>query len=158
MDLRPKRRKNKDNPYKLSCIKDKNLYFITFKDSRGILQNIKVTLEVFNLFNDYELKDISFMNEYDNHIEHINLEEEQLYMRMFDKPKDLSQQVLEKIRVKELMIEIKNLPEIQRRRFVKYYFENKTYDEIALEEHCTKMAIKFSIDKAFEKISKKLQK
>lgn len=79
-------------------------------------------------------------------------------MRMSDKPNDLSQQVLEKIRVKELMLEIKKLPEIQRRRFVKYYFENKTYGEIALDEHCTKMAIKFSVDKAFEKISKKLQK
>lgn len=156
MDKRPRRRKLKDNPYNLECIEALDLYLVSFKDSKGIKQTVKVTVEVFILFNEFELKDLSQMNEYDNHIEHINLEEEQLYMRMFDKPKDLSQQVLEKIRVKELIIEIKSLPEIQRRRFVKYYFENKTYDEIALEEHCTKMAIKFSVDKAFEKISKKL--
>lgn len=158
MDTRPKRRKNKDNPYKLNSIKDLNLYFISFKDSKGIVQNVKVTIEVFNLFNESELKDLSQMNEYDNHIEHIDLEEEQLYLRMSDKPKSIEELTIEKFKVKELMAEIKKLPDTQRRRFTKYYFDDMTYDEIAQEEHCTKMAIKLSIDKAFEKISKKFKK
>ena len=37
MDTRPKSWKNKDNPYKLNSIKDLNLYFVSFKDSKGIL-------------------------------------------------------------------------------------------------------------------------
>lgn len=32
-----------------------------------------------------------------------------------------------------------------------------TFEEIAQEENCTKMAVKFSVDIAIEKISKKLK-
>lgn len=32
-----------------------------------------------------------------------------------------------------------------------------SYNEIAKEEKCTKMAIKFSVDRTFEKILKKFQ-
>ena len=42
------------------------------------------------------------------------------------------------------------LPKVQRRRIKKYYFEELTLKEIAKEENCTKMAIKFSIDNAIK--------
>lgn len=34
---------------------------------------------------------------------------------------------------------------------------NKTYEEIASEENCSKVAVKYSIDIALEKISKKIK-
>ena len=37
------------------------------------------------------------------------------------------------------------------------FFENKTYEEIASEENCSKVAVKYSIDIALEKISKKIK-
>ena len=57
---------------------------------------------MFNLFNESELKDLSQMNEYDNHIEHIDLEEEQLYLRMSDKPKSIEELTIEKLKLKNL--------------------------------------------------------
>ena len=45
----------------------------------------------------------------------------------------------------------------KKRRLIKYYFYDKTYEEIANEEKCSKRAVKFSIDIALGKISKKFQ-
>ena len=45
------------------------------------------------------------------------------------------------------------LPEIQKRRIIKYFFMDKTYEQIASEEKCTKIAVKYSIDRALEKIA-----
>lgn len=157
MDKRPKRRKYKDNPYNLESVEALNLYLVSFKDSKGIKQTVKVTIEVFNLFNEFELKDLSQMNEYDNHIEHINLEEEQIYLKSKNKPKKLEDEVIEKINIKELMNEIKQLPKIQRERFIKYYFDDMSYEEIAKKEGCSGRAVKYSVDRAFEKILKKLK-
>ena len=53
----------------------------------------------------------------------------------------------------ELKKYINELSDIQRRRLKKYYFEDKTFEQIAQEEGCTKRAVKFSIDIALEKIS-----
>lgn len=47
---------------------------------------------------------------------------------------------------------IKNLPEVQKRRLKKYYFEEKTFDEIAFEEGCTYQSIQRSVYRAVEKI------
>lgn len=47
---------------------------------------------------------------------------------------------------------IKNLPEVQKRRLNKYYFEEKTFDEIALEEDCTYQCVQRSVYRAVKKI------
>ena len=41
MAERPKRRKYKDNPYTLNYCEEKNIYTITFKDSRGVKTKLK---------------------------------------------------------------------------------------------------------------------
>lgn len=157
MDKRPKRRRYRDNPYKLSSIKELNLFYVSFKDAKGIEREVKVTEEVFNIFNDFELEDLSQMNEYDNHIEHISLREEQLCIRVKNHRKLIEDEVIENIAFNRIMAEIKKLPKIQKRRFIKYYFYDMTYKQIAMEEKCTKMAVKFSIDKALEKIVRKFK-
>ena len=40
MANRPKRRKSKDNPYTLNYCEERNVYTVSFKDGKGILQNI----------------------------------------------------------------------------------------------------------------------
>lgn len=67
MSKRPKRRKYKDNPYTLNEITINNKYFISFRDSRVEYNNVEVSKDIYELFNYYELKDLSQMNEYDNH-------------------------------------------------------------------------------------------
>lgn len=47
---------------------------------------------------------------------------------------------------------ISKLPEVQKRKLNKYYFEEKTFDEIALEEDCTYQSNQRSVYRAVAKI------
>ena len=159
MDVRPKRRKYKDNPYNLSSDKKNGLYYVSFIDSRGILQYIEINKTIFDELNKFELKDVSQMNEYDNHIEHLELNDEELYhRRKIDTNDYYNENILNKILIKDLMKEIKKLPIQQRNRLIKYYFYNMSYEKIAKEEGKVKSVIKYSVDKAIEKISKNFKK
>ena len=158
MDVRPKRRKYKDNPYNLSSDKKNGLYYVSFIDSRGILQYIEINKTIFDELNKFELKDVSQMNEYDNHIEHLELNDEELYHRRKIYTNDYyNENILNKILIKDLMQEIKKLPIQQRNRLIKYYFYNMSYEQIAKEEGISKIAVKYSIDIAIEKILKKFK-
>lgn len=148
---RPKRRKLKDNPYELIC--ENNNYFIKFKDSNNNMQTIQVSNEIFDTFNYFELKDLKMLNEYDRHIEHSEVYEETLYKRANILSESIDEKIERKILIDNVKEQIDKLPEIQKRRLKKYYFDNKTYEQIAIEESCSKVAVKYSIDIAIKKIS-----
>lgn len=158
MDVRPKRRKYKDNPYNLSSDKKNGLYYVSFIDSRGILQYIEINKTIFDELNKFELKDVSQMNEYDNHIEHLELSDEELYRRRKINTNDYyNENILNKILIKDLLSEIRKLPILQKNRLIKYYFYSMSYEQIAKEEGISKIAVKYSIDIAIEKILKKFK-
>lgn len=150
MDKRPKRRKDKYNPYTLYTKAGR--YYISFVDVNNNFQEIAVSQKVFESFNKFELEDISQMNEYDRHLEH-----SEIYEHTLHKKKDASEWSLEEyfenVQVTEnLHIAINKLPEVQKRRLKKYYFEEKTFEEIALEEGCTYQSIQRSVYRAAAKI------
>lgn len=150
MKIRPKRRKLKDNPYILE--ENFGTYKIIFKDSIGKKQCINISIELYQVFDKFELEDLSQLNEYDNHIEHSELYEETLNKRILEKPKSIEQIVEENIIRANLKEAISRLPETQKRRIKKYYFDEMTLEEIAKEENCSKVAIKYSIDIGIEKL------
>ena len=94
MDINPKRRKKKDNPYSLSKDEANNLYIVNFVDPFGIKQEVKVKKEIWELFNENELHDLSELNEYDNHIEHSNIFDDKLNGRLLHKPLELEDEVI----------------------------------------------------------------
>ena len=122
------------------------------------MQIIEISEEIYNVFDKYELIDISEMNEYDNHIEHLIMDENTIYNKSKFKEQLLEDVVLSKILCDEIFSIINSLPDIQKRRLKMYYFDNMTYEEIAKLEGCTKRAIKFSIDIAISKILQKIKK
>lgn len=149
-DNRPKRRKSKDNPYTLYTENKK--FYISFVDVNNNLQKIEVSQKVFESFNKFELEDISQMNEYDRHLEHSEIYEHTLHKKKVSSDRSL-EEYFENVQVKEnLHKAINKLPEAQKRRLKKYYFEEKTFDEIALEEGCTYQSIQRSVYRAVEKI------
>ena len=85
------------------------------------------------------------------------LNENTMWKRSTVNQYNLEEEVEEKIEKEVLRDAIQELPEIQRRRLKKYFIDSKTYEQIAQEENCTKRAVKFSVDIAIEKISKKLK-
>ena len=86
MDSMPKRRKSKDNPYILSKNENNNLYLISFKDGTNTYRSISVTKEIYDEMDYFERRDLSQMNEYDRHTEHILLDESSLAKKIKNKP------------------------------------------------------------------------
>ncbi len=146
-----KRRKKKYNPYTLEMN-----HMISFIDSKGVKQNISLNEELYQEFNAFELEDLKELNEYDRHIEHLELTEDNLYHYTKNKYVSLEEFVFEKLLYEKLHQEINKLPEIQKRRLKMYYLEGKNLREIALIEHCSPRAVKYSIDIALQKLSKKI--
>ena len=158
MSKRPKRRKYKDNPYTLKEITINNQYFISFRDSRGEYKNVEISKEIYELFDYYELRDLSQMNEYDNHIEHSEIYESNLNKRAKEKEISLEDYIIQKYSFIELKKAIDELPVIQRERIKKYYFEEKNEYEIAKEEDVSHQAIHIGLDRARKKLKEILEK
>ena len=155
---KPKRRRYKDNPYSLLCNKDLDKYYIIFKDSNNVIKKVEVSFAIYDVFNCSELHDLSEMNEYDNHIEHLELDEESLYLRTKNKPIDLDDEIIRKTNYESLMTAINSLPEIQKRRIKKYYFDEMTQQQIADEEGVDIRSIQYSLGIALKKLKKLLDK
>lgn len=91
-------------------------------------------------------------------MEHSEIYEHTLHKKKVSSDRSL-EEYFENVQVKEnLHKAINKLPEAQKRRLKKYYFEEKTFDEIALEEGCTYQSIQRSVYRAVEKIKNILEK
>ena len=148
----PNRKKDKHNPYTLMIVEGR--YYLSFKDGRGVMQNIEIDKVLYDLFNRFELEDISYLNRVSRHIEHSELTESSLNARAFYKEESLEETVSRCMEYEQLHKAISKLPETQRRRLLLYFFGELTYEQIAELEECTKRAVKFSIDLAIEKLKK----
>ncbi|MGF6991453.1 RNA polymerase sigma factor (sigma-70 family) [Lachnospiraceae bacterium PM6-15] len=150
----PKRRRDKYNPYHIR--KSEGRYYLEFKDGTGELHKMEVDKTMFEAFDRFELDDISFFNKWDKHIEHSELTEASINQRAFIKESLVEDIVLDNTDKERLHKAVSSLPSIQRRRLIMYFFEEMTFEEIALLEGCTKMPVKRSIDSAIANLRKKL--
>lgn len=134
----------KDNP---------NYLYIKATDGKHTITHL-LTEDELKSFNSFKQQEKHQENEIDRHYIHQSLTDEQLYClnsRIFP--------VIEnEINCNELYVAINNLKDIQKRRLIKYFFKNMTYEEISIEEGCTKRAVKFSIDAALSNLRKKIKK
>ena len=117
-EKRPKRRKDKYNPYTLTEKEDK--HFLSFQDGQGMLRELQITKELFEVLNRFELDDLSILNEWDRHYEHSELTEISLYSRAAMPPESVEETVFRNLRYEALHRAIKQLPEVQRRRLILY--------------------------------------
>lgn len=156
MENRPKRRKHRDNPYTLENLGN-GKYVVTFKDGTNKLKVVEVSEKIFQTMNSFELDDISELNEFDRHIEHSEVFENNLNDRAMDKPISLEDEVIRKTSFDELKKAINMLPEVQKRRIKKYYFEDKTERQIADEENATQQSVHIILERALENLKKILK-
>ena len=154
-DPRPKRRKDKDNPYEIFTTglgTPQPHYFLAFVDSTGAEQCVEIDKALFDAFDRFELDDISFMNEMDRHYERSEQTEQSLNKRAVQPQESVEDTVFQRVEVETLRQAIARLPEKQRRRLVLYYFGGCTYEQIAEMEGCSKRAVKFSVDVALKNL------
>lgn len=155
IDPRPKRRIDKDNPYKLFTVgasSQEPHYFIQFKDGSGIEHCLEIEKPLFEMFDQFELDDLSHMNEADRRYEHSDLTESTLNRRAFDEVEPLETTVLDRMESDELHSAILKLPEIQRRRLLLYYYGGLTHQQIADIEHCSQSAVAQTISLAIARL------
>lgn len=153
----PKRRKDKYNPYVLSYIEGTNKYTVTFKDGEGIKQCVEITKEIYEAMNRFELDDLSKLNEFDNHIEHLNLTDDLLSVRALNKQISIEDMVERKIEISALKKAIDNLSDVQKRRIERYYFNDMTVEDIAKIDNTTHQAVSKSIRNAILEIKRFLK-
>ena len=149
----PKRRKDKYNPSTIGTTED-GRHWLTFLDGQGNRHHFEISAAVFALFDSFELDDLSYLNEVDRHYEQSELTEASLYDRAVHRPATVEESALQSMEYAQLHRAISELPEIQNRRLILYYFQDLTYEQIAEMEGCTKRAVKFSVDIAVEKLKK----
>ena len=148
----PNRKKDKLNPYILS--RQAGRYFLSFKDGQGVQHEIELDESLYNLFDRFELEDISYFNEASRHYEPSELTEQTLHDRMFLPVETVEEMVLRSAENERLYRAISNPPEVHRRRSLLYYFGDLTYEQIAAEEGCTFQAIGKSIAAAEKNLKK----
>lgn len=149
----PKRRKDKYNPYTIGTTED-GRHWLSLSDGQGNRHHFEISAAVFALFDSFELDDLSYLNEVDRHHEQSELTEASLYDRAAHRPATVEESALQSMEYAQLHRAISELPEIQKRRLILYYFQGLTYEQIAEMEGCTKRAVKFSVDIAVEKLKK----
>ena len=152
---RPKRKRDKYNPY--TIYEKDGHFFLSFKDGQAIYRTIQISRELYETFDSFELEDIRYLNVLSRHIEHSEVWESTLNARALERPEDLEELVLRRLQEEELHKAIRRLPEKQKRRLILYYFEEMTYEQIAELEGCSKVAVKYMIDKAVEVLKKNLK-
>lgn len=148
----PKRKKDKYNPYVLSI--ENNQYYIAFTDCQGKHQKMEISESLYRAFDDFELEDISHLNQVSRYQEQSELTEVSLHGRAVEVPEPLEEQVYRKILQDKLHRAIGKLPEVQRRRLMLYYFGGYTYQQIAEMEGCKHPAIMKSVAAAEKKLKK----
>ena len=151
----PNRKKDKNNPYTLMIVEGR--YYLSFKDARGVMQNIEIDKVLYELFNRFELEDISHLNRVSRHIEHSELTEASLNDRAFHKAESLEESVSRSIEYELLHKAISKLPETQRRRLLLHFFGEMTYEQIARLEGCKYQAIQSSTYAAIKTLKKYLK-
>lgn len=148
----PKRKKDKYNPYVI--YKKEGQAFLSFKDGQGNGHTLEINKGLYEVFNLFELQDIKYLNVLSRHIEHSEVWDSTLNRRALEQPESTEEIVIKKIQKETLHRAICELPQIQKRRLVLYYFENMTYEQIAKLEGCSKVAVKYTIDKAIKNLKK----
>lgn len=149
----PKRRKSKDNPYTIGYDETRKKYTLSFVDGQRVLHCLDLSDELYQTFNQFELDDLSELNEKERNIDFTELD---LALMTFNAlHSNVTEAVVyKKLQQEELYKAIATLPEKQRRRVVLYYFNGLTYEEIGQLEKCQKTRVKKSIDRALSKIKK----
>ena len=136
----PKRRKDKYNPYEI--YEKDGKYYVSFRNGEKEYKDLEIGKNVYEAFNTFELQDVSHMNIVDRHLEQSEIWDSSLYERVFQKEEGVEDTVLS---------------EIQRRRLMKYYFEDKNYEQIAQEEGCSFQMVAKSVKAAIRNLKKILR-
>lgn len=151
MDQRPKRNRDKDNPYFLHSDKENNTYIIHFSNENK-KYNVEISEELFTELDNTE-RDEARRIQYDKrYLEQSYQTDISLYNKAVNKPLSVEEKIIKDNEYKKLYKAMETLSLMHRRRILLYYKYNLSMSEIAEIEGCSKVAVKYSIDVALKQL------
>lgn len=152
-DPRPKRRKDKYNPYTIYSVgaeTNEPHFYVTLKTTTGEKVCTEISKEIFDLLNQFELEDLSYLNEIERHYGCLALTDIELNSQSLgtsSSPEDIFE-------YEDLYDTINKLPKKQQKRIKLYYFDGLSIEEIAKIEQTTFQAVSKSIIVALRNLKK----
>ena len=129
-------------------------YYVSFTDGQAVPRETEVSRPVYLEFLRFVKVERNLRRSDERHMEQSDLTDETLNKRAVNPQKDVEDIVFDSMRSEQLWLAIKQLSEIQRRRFVLYHEFGLTYEQIATIENCTFQAVALTIKAAENKIKK----
>ena len=105
IDPRPKRRRDKDNPYTIFTTGINTAtphYYLSFVDSSNVEWCVEIDKSLFDAFDRFELEDISFMHKVDKHYERTEQTEVTLSRRALKPQESVEETVSQRMEVDKL--------------------------------------------------------
>ena len=155
IDPRPKRRKDKDNPYQIFSVGKDSAdphYYVSFVDGQGVTICTEISAEIFYALDQFELDDLSHLNEVDNHYEKGESLDSTLAKRTAMHMESLEDTMHRLLMHEKVHEAIAILSPLQQRRLRLYFFEELTLKEIGEMEGCEYQTVQKSIQKALKKM------
>lgn len=153
----PKRRHSKDNPYRIFSTGTENEglhYYVSFVDCLGKNTCMEIDKELFDMFDKFELEDLSYLNEVDNHLCLHNCYDED-YEGSIEKYYSSEDEYFKE----ELFNLIQSiLPAVQRKYILMYFRDGYRINEIAKLEGKKYNDVRLSLQSAIRRIKVYLRK
>ena len=144
--------------YILEYIESEDKYYISFIDSVKQTCRMEITKDVFDAYINSRKSYIKVGNEFSRHIEHLNLNENELYRKSFKKEDTVEEIVLKNIDNEKLENALENLTETQYRRIELHIINEVTIRDVAKLEKVQKRQIEKSLALGMKKIKKFFEK
>jgi RNA polymerase sigma-70 factor (ECF subfamily) len=143
-----------ENAYTLRIEESEGIprHFVSFRDGEGIHRETEISRPVYNEFLKLVKVERNLRRWDERHVEQSELTDETLNRRALNPPKSLEETLISDERGERLRLAVRQLPEIQRRRFVLYHEYVLTYEQIAEMEGCVFQVVAKSVKAAEKKI------
>jgi len=133
-------------------------YYVSFMCGQGVRHEVEVSRPVHLELMRFRRAERNLRRWDERHMEQSVLTEAAVHDRASRLPAGIDEAVFDRMRNGRLRSAIKELPAIQRRRFILYHWFGLTYGRIARMEGRSNMSVCESVRRAEEKIRKKLKK
>ena len=138
--------------YEVQYDTESNKYFSCFKDGLKKKHKIEIKKDIADVYLDTSKILKKMEHEYERHIEHSEIYENNLNSRAMDKPLSLEDEFIRQSTFEDVRNAIEQLPELQKRRIKLYYFNEMKQKDIADRENVDIRNVQHSLNKGVKKL------
>ncbi|KXL53702.1 hypothetical protein CLNEO_09280 [Anaerotignum neopropionicum] len=127
-------------------------FYVTVTDLQGKEITVKVSIEIFELFEEERKEIARLRKEKERHSSDEDVESDFAGYLHSLHTASLEERAMQRQELKSAVDAIKSCTSVQQRRFYFNRILGYTFTEIAAKEHCSERAVKFSVDAVIKKL------